>query len=104
MYILVSSNGAKHLQTDVSVQVYLPEIVQFPDRADHRSTIKTHHSIILNIYLTRAQFHQCSTDSFYAHRAQKHKKGSQVISLFMLLGSTLAKATRKYVGEIDSNL
>jgi hypothetical protein len=29
MYISASSNGAKHLQTDVSVKFYLPEIVQF---------------------------------------------------------------------------
>jgi len=33
--------------------------------------------------------------------AQKHKKGSQVISLFTLSGSASAKAKRKYVGEID---
>jgi len=33
--------------------------------------------------------------------AQKHKKDSQVISLFTLLGLTCAKAARKHVGEID---
>ncbi len=49
-----------------------------------------------------AQFHQRSTSSFYAHRAQKCKKDSQVISLFTLSVSTIVKAERKYVGEIDT--
>jgi len=39
--------------------------------------------------------------SFYACGAQKHKKGSQMDSLFMLLGFARAKAAHKYVGEID---
>jgi len=50
---------------------------------------------------TRAQFHQRSTYSFDARGAQKRKKDSQVISLFMLSGSTSVKAERKYVGEIE---
>jgi hypothetical protein len=33
--------------------------------------------------------------------AQKYKKDSQVVSLFTLLGSVIAKASCKYVGEID---
>jgi len=33
--------------------------------------------------------------------AQKRKKDSQVVSLFMLLGSAHAKALLKHVGEID---
>ncbi len=49
-----------------------------------------------------AQFHQCSTYSFYARGTQKRKKDSQVISLFTLSGSTRVKAERKYVGEIDT--
>ena len=48
-----------------------------------------------------AQFHQFSTLSFYALKAQKRKKDSQVISLSMLSGSTSVKAERKYVGEIN---
>jgi len=47
------------------------------------------------------QFHQPSTYSFYARGAQKRKKDSQVIGLFMLSGSTSVKVERKYVGEID---
>ena len=39
--------------------------------------------------------------SFYARGAQKRKKDSQVISLFMLLGSKSVKAEPKYVGEIE---
>jgi len=50
---------------------------------------------------TLAQFHQRSTYSFDARGAQKRKKDSQVISLFMLSGSTSVKAERKYVGEIE---
>jgi hypothetical protein len=50
--------------------------------------------------LSRSQFHQRSTYSFYAGGAQKRKK-SQIISLFTLLGSMRAKGGRKYVGEID---
>jgi hypothetical protein len=50
---------------------------------------------------TWAQFHQSSIYSFYAGGAQKRKKCSQTISLFMLLVSVRAKAGRKYVGEID---
>ncbi len=34
----------------------------------------------------RCQFHQRSMYSFYACRAQKHKKDSQVISLFYAFG------------------
>jgi len=33
--------------------------------------------------------------------AREHKKDSQVVSLFTLSGSPRAKASRKYVGEID---
>ncbi len=51
---------------------------------------------------TRAQFHQCSTYSFYARGAQKRKKDSQVISLFTPSGPMSVKADRKYVGEIDT--
>jgi len=39
--------------------------------------------------------------TFHARGAQKLKKDSQVVSLFMLLGSTSVKAERKYVGEIE---
>jgi len=35
-------------------------------------------------------------------RAQKHKKDSQVVSLFTLLESARAKAASKYVGEIEN--
>ncbi len=53
---------------------------------------------------TWAQFHQRSMYSFYACRAQKRKKDSQVIiSLFTLSGSTTMKAECKYVGEIDTS-
>jgi len=48
-----------------------------------------------------AEFHQCSTYSFHARGAQKRKKNSQVVSLFMLWGSTSLKAESKYVGEIE---
>ncbi len=57
-------------------------------------------SFLLKIFIW-AQFHQRSTYSFYARGAQKCKKDSQVISLFMLLGSTRVKAERKCVGEIE---
>jgi len=49
------------------------------------------------------EFHQHSMYSFYACGAQNRKKNSQVVSLFMLLGSTSVKAERKYVGEIEPN-
>jgi len=49
-----------------------------------------------------AQFHQRSKYSFYAHGAQKRKKDCQIISLFMLSGSTSVKAERKYGGKIDT--
>jgi len=48
-----------------------------------------------------AQFHQRSTYSFQARGAQKRKKDSPVVSLFMFLGSTSVKAELKYVGEIE---
>jgi len=50
----------------------------------------------------RNQFHQCSTYNFYMCRAQKRKKDTQVISLFILLESACAKAVCKYVDEIDT--
>jgi len=50
----------------------------------------------------RGRFHQLSTYSFYVQGAQMHEKYSQVVSIFMLSGSTSVKAERKYVGEIDT--
>jgi len=41
------------------------------------------------------QFYQCCESSFYVRWAQKHKKDSQVISLFTLLGSVRIKAAPK---------
>jgi len=49
------------------------------------------------------RFHQHSMYSFSARWAQKRKKDSQVISLFMLLRSMSLKAECKYVGEIDTS-
>jgi hypothetical protein len=42
-------------------------------------------------YAIRCQFHQRFTRSFCMRGAQKHKKDSQVINLFTLLGSVRAK-------------
>jgi len=47
------------------------------------------------------QFNQCFMQSFYPHQSRKHKNDSQVISHFVLWGSTSVKAARKHVGEID---
>ena len=41
------------------------------------------------------------TQSFYAHRSQKPKKGCQLKQLFKLLGSKVIKAVSKHVDEID---
>jgi len=53
---------------------------------------------------TRAQFHQHSTYSFYARGAQKFKKDSQVISLFMLSGSTSVKAVRRTLMKLTAGV
>ncbi len=47
----------------------------------------------------RDRFHQGFTCSFCMRGAQKHKKDSQVVSLFTLSGSMSVKAEHKYVGE-----
>jgi hypothetical protein len=49
----------------------------------------------------RDRFHQGFTCSFCMRGAQKHKKDSQVVSLFTLSGSAYVKDARKYVGEIN---
>ena len=41
-------------------------------------------------FLTRGQFHQRFTSSFYARRSQKRQKDSQVKQIFALLGSLQA--------------
>jgi len=63
--------------------------------------IKVSKFYYLITYEKRAEYYQRSMYSFYTHGAQKHKKDSQVFSLFTLLGSTSVKAERKYVGEIE---
>jgi len=67
--------------------------------------IPTKHGVsphaLICMYNIRAQFYQRSTYNFNGRGAQKLKKDSQVISLFMLSESTCAKAERKYVGEIE---
>ncbi len=51
---------------------------------------------------TRCQFHQCSTFSFYAHRAQKSKKVQLSHQyLFMLSGSSGIKAVRRMLMNVD---
>jgi len=47
------------------------------------------------------QFNQPFTHRFYAHRTQKCKNDSQVISHFALLGFTYVKAAHKRVGETN---
>ena len=49
----------------------------------------------------RGQFHLHFMSSFYARRAQKPKKDSQLKQLFLLLGSAGVRAARKHVDEID---
>ena len=51
--------------------------------------------------LSRTQFHQHFTSSFYARGSQKRKKDSQIKQLFALLGPVCLNAARKHVGEID---
>jgi len=58
-------------------------------------------SLLAGKSIIRYQFHQRSTYSFYTRGAQKRKKDSQVISLFMLSGSASVKAECKYVVEIE---
>ena len=50
---------------------------------------------------TWAQFHQCPTYSFYAHRSGKHKKDSQVVNLFYAFGIYERKGSTLNVDEID---
>ncbi len=47
-----------------------------------------------------AKFYQRFTYSFYAPKAKKRKKDSQVISIFTLLGSTSIKAVCKTVVKL----
>ena len=51
--------------------------------------------------VSRGQFHQHSTNSFYAQRSQKRITDCQVKQLFALLGSVCVKAASKHVDEID---
>jgi len=67
----------------------------------NRNIAQFHQRSTNNFCSSRAQFHQCSTYSFHTRGAQKCKKGSQVVSLFTLLGSANEKAACTYVGEID---
>jgi len=41
---------------------------------------------------------------FHAPRSQKRKRTNDLTVIFALWGSTLIKAARKHVGEIDSSL
>ena len=51
--------------------------------------------------VTCCQFHQHFTQSFYAHKSQKHNKDSQLKQLFALSGTVRVKAAGKHVDEID---
>ena len=62
---------------------------------DPKSTNNSCMGIKLNEIYTRYQFHQCFMHSFCTRGAQKHKKDSQVVRLFTLLGSARAKAPCK---------
>jgi len=48
-----------------------------------------------NKNLTRCQFHQCFTISFFAYRSRKHKKDWQLLWFFALLGSAQVKAAHR---------
>ncbi len=52
-------------------------------------------------WMTRSQFQQRSTHSFYVRRSQKCKKILTTWLTLTLLGTTSVKSARKYVGEID---
>ena len=47
-----------------------------------------------------AQFHQCSTSSFYTFRSRKRKKAARLNSLFALLVSAGIKATRRTLTKL----
>ena len=51
--------------------------------------------------VTKGQFHQHFTSSFYTCRSEKRQKDSQLKQLFLLSGSAGVKAARKRVDEID---
>jgi len=53
--------------------------------------------IVRNVFhfLSRGQFHQCFTSSFYPHRSQKHKKTESLTEYFAPLGSAHVKAAHR---------
>ncbi len=50
---------------------------------------------VLQLWISRCQFHPCSTSSFCMRRSQKRKKDWQLGCLLMLLGPVLIKDARR---------
>jgi len=57
--------------------------------------------LFVAFYQNMGPFHQHSMSSFYAYRSQKRNKDSQVVSLFVLLGSACTKAASKMLTFIE---
>jgi len=54
--------------------------------------------------VTKCQFHQRSTYSFYVRGAQKCKRDSEVVNLFTLLGTTHVKAVIRTLMKLSPSV